>query len=214
MPDIYIASQKKRIKSESKKILDKIGEKTSSNPLAAFAALPEGVAFETQEADEQIVVLLRKHWVTNLSWIFLVILMIIAPLTLKIVPLLAFLPDRFQLMAVIMWYIIILSFAFEGFLSWFFNIYIITDERVIDVDFVSLTYREITDATIDKIQDVTYRTGGLLKAIFDYGDVYIQTAGTKARIEFEDVPKPATVAKIINELIIQEQQEKIEGRVR
>jgi len=214
MPDIYIASPKKRITRESKEIIKKVGVKKTRNPLASFVALPDGVEFETQEKEEKIILLLRRHWVTNIGWFLMAVLMIYVPFILKIVPLLDFLPSRFRLVLVMMWYLITLAFIFEEFLIWFFNVYLVTDERIIDVDFISLAYRRITDAQIEKIQDITYQTGGLLKSIFDYGDIYIQTAAEKQRIDFESVPSPDKVVKVLNQLIIQEQQEKIEGRVR
>ncbi len=214
MPDIFVSSPKKRIKSESEQILKRIGESETKNPLAAFVALPKGVQFETQEKEEQIILLLRRHWITNFHWIFIALIMILAPLILNVVPLLEFMPPRFQLMTVIIWYLLTLAFVFESFLSWFFNVYIITDERIVDVDFTSLTYRRISDAQIERVQDITYKTGGLLRAVFDYGDVFIQTAGKSPEIDFESVPKPDKVVRVLNQLIIQEQQEKIEGRVR
>jgi len=230
MPDIYIShpdeEEKKTEEKEEKektsfpqskplaRFLARIGARPASNPLAAFLALPEKVKFETQEKKEEIILLLRRHWVTNLAWIFLALLMIFAPLSLKTLPLLESLPPRFRLVAVVMWYLFILGFVFEKFLSWFFNVFIITDERIIDVDFYSLVYREICQAKIDKIQDITYKSGGLLKAIFDYGDVYIQTAGEIQQLEFESIPQPVKVVKILNQLIMEEEQEKINGRVR
>lgn len=213
MPDIYIASAKKRILQQAKEIIDSIGEKETKNPVAAFLVLPSKIKFETQAKDEKIILLLRRHWITNIPWILLVTLMIIVPLILTIVPLLTFLPLRFRLIIMAMWYLLILAFVFEKFLSWFFNVYIITDERIVDVDFVSLTYREVSETQIEKIQDITYKTGGFLKAIFDYGDVYIQTAGALPKIEFEMVPKPHKIVQILNQLMMQEQQEKVEGRV-
>jgi len=213
LPDIYIASAKKRILQQAKEIIDSIGEKETKNPVAAFLVLPSKIKFETQAKDEKIILLLRRHWITNIPWILLVTLMIIVPLILTIVPLLTFLPLRFRLIIMAMWYLLILAFVFEKFLSWFFNVYIITDERIVDVDFVSLTYREVSETQIEKIQDITYKTGGFLKAIFDYGDVYIQTAGALPKIEFEMVPKPHKIVQILNQLMMQEQQEKVEGRV-
>lgn len=214
MPDIYIASPRKRINAEARKIIKEVGEKKTKNPLAAFVALPSKINFETQDEEEKIILFLRRHWATNIFWILISFLMIIAPLILKIIPLLGFLPLRFKIIAIMLWYLIILAFVFEQFLTWFFNVYIITDERIIDVDFVSLTYRRITDAQIERIQDITYKTGGLLRSIFDYGDIYVQTAGEQREIEFNSVPKPDKVVKVLGQLIIQEQQEKIEGRVR
>jgi uncharacterized membrane protein YdbT with pleckstrin-like domain len=214
MPDIFVSSPKKRIESEAKQIIKKVGEQETKNPLAAFVALPKGVKFKTQEQEEYIILLLRRHWITNIYWIAIAFLMILAPLITMEVPLLSFMPQRFQLMTVIIWYLVTLAFVFENFLSWFFNVYIITDERIIDVDFTSLTYRRISDAQIERIQDITYKTGGLLRAVFDFGDVYVQTAGKAPEIDFEAVPKPDKVVRVLNQLIIQEQQEKIEGRVR
>jgi len=52
-----------------------------------------------------------------------------------------------------------------------------------------------------------------LATVVDYGTVYIQTAGEKTEIEFENVPQPAKVAAILNELLLEEEREKIEGRV-
>lgn len=214
MPVIYTSSPQKRIENESLKIIASVKEKRSKNLFASFIALPTKVNFETQQQEEQIILLLRQHWVMNIPWIILAMVMIMAPIVLKLIPLLFFLPPNFQFLTIIMWYLITMAFMFEKFLSWFFNIYLVTDERIIDVDFVSLTYREISDAQIEKIQDITYKTGGILKAFFDYGDVYIQTAGTVPRIEFLAVPKPDKVVKILNQLLLQEQQEKIDGRIR
>jgi len=99
-------------------------------------------------------------------------------------------------------------------LGWFFHVNIVTDERIIEVDFVNLIYREITDANIDQIQDVTVEMGGGIRTYFNYGDLIIQTAAEIPKIDFEAVPKPDMVAKVLRELRVEEEQEKLEGRVR
>lgn len=157
--------------------------------------------------------LLRRHPITNLRWIFLAILMSLAPLLLASFPIIDFLPSNFRFVAILGWYMITLAFVFESFLSWFFNVNIVTDERIVDIDFVNLIYKEISDADIDKIQDVTVKVGGVAQTMFNYGDVYIQTASEKPRFEFLSVPKPEDVAKILQELRIEEKQEELEGRV-
>jgi len=176
--------------------------------------LPEKVKFETQEKEEKIILLLRRHWITNVPWLILSVLMISAPFFALRLPGSNFLPNNYRLIIIMMWYLFFLSFVYEKFLSWFFNVFIITDERIIDVDFYSLVYREITQAKIDKIQDISYRGGGLLRSVFDYGDVDIQTAGEQQQISFESVAHPNRVVKALNKLIIEEEKEKFEGRVR
>ena len=50
--------------------------------------------------------------------------------------------------------------------------------------------------------------------MFNYGDVLIQTAAEIPEVEFEAVPMPDLVAKVLRELRIEEEVEKLEGRVR
>ena len=55
---------------------------------------------------------------------------------------------------------------------------------------------------------------GVVRTFLNYGDVYIETAGEVPAFEFLAVPRPDKVTKILQNLQIQEEQEKIEGRVR
>ena len=77
-----------------------------------------------------------------------------------------------------------------------------------------MLYRDITEAKIDKIQDVNIKTGGYIRSLFNFGDVLIQTAGAIPEICFEDVPDPQRVSQVINQLLYEEEQEKLEGRVK
>lgn len=238
MPDIYISNEKSKVKSQKSQpkagppLVEKPEDSGKSepqqpefdnhhrlpghshNPLSSFFRWPEKVAFETQEKDEKVVLLLRRHPITNVPWIVMTVILILAPTLLQFFPLLSFLPDRFQFVALFFWYLIVSAFVIESFLTWFFNVYIVTDERVVDVDFYNLIYKEVSDAKIDKIQDVTYNMGGVVRTLFNYGDVAIQTAGTVTNFQFEAVPGPAEVAKILQELRTEEEQEALEGRIR
>ena len=115
MPDIFISNDIKKDKptpkkqSAKKKSVSKIKkekkhrrpryklEKKAQGRLSAFNYLPKRVDFETRDKEEQVILLLREHPLTNFSWIFIVVLMIIAPIVLSIFPLLTFLPQEFQL---------------------------------------------------------------------------------------------------------------------
>lgn len=186
----------------------------TQNPLAAYCYYPHSVSFMNLDEEEEVVLLLRRHPITNIPWIIITILMLLAPVALDISLLIGFLPENFQAVAILFWYLVTLAFVFENFLSWFFNVNIVTDERLFDVDFANLIYREVTDANLDQIQDVTVRMGSFIRTMLNYGDVIIQTAGEVPRIEFSGVPFPDRVAKVLRQLRVEEEQEKIEGRVR
>lgn len=185
----------------------------STNPLNAFAAKPISTHFATQEAEEQLVLLLRRHPITQVGWILLAIVAAIIPMFVDIGGFFSFLPEGFAVAINLLWYIGVLVFIFQSFLSWYYNVFIITDERVVDVDFVSMLYRNISSAKIGNIEDVTATASGALHTVFDYGTVTIQTAGAKPEIEFEDVPRPNAIVELFNELLAEEELEEIEGRV-
>ena len=48
-----------------------------------------------------------------------------------------------------------------------------------------------------RIQNATSEVHGIISTFLDYGDVYIQTAGTKQRSVFKKVPHPAETRKKI-----------------
>lgn len=210
MPELYSADDnsskkqkpKKKAKASKPEPIDSsfVESFRTRNPLSSFAYKPENIKFETQEEQEKVVLLLRQHPIVNLPWIFVAVILVFAPSILSFFPLIDFLPLRFQFVAVLFWYLITLAYVLESALSWFFNVYIVTDERVIDVDFENLLYREVSETNLDKIQDVEYRAGGIGSTIFNYGDIFIQTAGTEQNFEFKAVPKPAETVRVIRVL--------------
>ena len=236
MPDIFNSNQhsKRDVSDSSLKTPQKIHSKPvnkrapgileemkkeealchTRSPLSAFCFYPNRVKFANKDAEEKVILLLRKHPITNLGWIIIVFLMIIAPAFLPFIIFFELLPVEFRAVFIIIWYLITTAFILEKFLSWFFHVNIITDERIIEVDFVNLFYREMTDANIDEIQDVTVEIGGAFRTSVNYGNIVIQTSAQIPKIEFEAVPQPDKIARILRELRIEEEIEKLEGRVR
>lgn len=186
----------------------------SHNPFAAYSYFPDHLKFINADPEEEIILLLRKHPITNIPWISMAFVMIITPAIVSVLSPFSLLPPGFQIILTLLWYLITTAFVLEKFLSWFFHVNIITDERIIEVDFINLIYREITDANIDQIQDVTVIVGGAARTFFRYGNVVIQTAAEVPKIEFEAIPNPDSVARILRDMRIEEEQEKLEGRVR
>lgn len=185
----------------------------AQHSMLSFMAKPKKVAFDTQFQSEQILLVLRRHIITQVPWVITAVIFAFLPLGFGLFPVLGTLPPNYTFAVHLGWYLLLTGFVLESFLSWFFNVYIITDERIIDVDFVSLIYKRVSIAKIDNIEDVTAQSGGALQSIFNYGSVFVQTAAEKREFDFADVPKPAVVTQLLNELILQEEREKLEGRV-
>lgn len=90
---------------------------------------------------------------------------------------------------------------FVNFLLWYFDLSIVTNERIVDIDFPNILRKEVSATTLARVEDVTMRRGGFIRVLFNYGDIFIQTAGTELEFEFLSVPNPEQVVRIINELM-------------
>lgn len=168
----------------------------------SFVLNPKNCRYEGQDDDEHILLLLRAHPVTNLSWIFMSIFVFFIPfLFVEAVTIFgidfSFVPQSFALAMLIVNYLLVLIILFEGFLSWYFNVSIITNKRIVDVDFHSMLHRSIDLAPLSSVEEASSSLGGILKAIFHYGDVHVQTAGARSTIEFLNVPEPQKVSDLI-----------------
>lgn len=201
MPDIFVSPP------TPPKAKPPTPPKAGLNPFSSFMFMPEGMRFETQQPGETIVLLLRRHFITNFGWLFTGIILIILPLT--IFPFLI-LNDFFPPIEgvvinfiVLGWYLLTFSYLLVNFLLWYFTVSIVTDERIVDIDFVNILHKKYAETRISKVEDVTQRTGGFIQSLFNYGNVIVQTAGTEAVFIFDKVPRPGKVVKIINEIMEQ-----------
>lgn len=172
----------------------------------AFAENPHGVKFETQHSGEPVVLFMRQHFIVNVPWVLATLLLVAAPFgiipfILAFVPLPFAIPPQYTLVAVLFWYVATFGYALINFIRWYYNLYIVTTERIIDIDFLQLLYKKFSEARLDNIEDVTYTTSGFIATIFSYGNVYIQTAAENTQFEFLAIPKPAEVVQTISEMI-------------
>lgn len=195
--------------------LKSIFKRTGSDGLfSSYATFPPHMYFETQEEGEEVVLFLRQHLIVNVPWIALVLLALAIPSTFIFFPPYAAMPLSYQFVVSLMWYLFVAGFALSKLMSWFFNIYIITDERIVDIDFVNILYRKVSTAKIDEIQDVNVVASGAFETFFNYGSVFIQTAAEIPEFEFVKIPQPDKVGAIINQMIDMEEQEVLEKRVK
>lgn len=81
---------------------------------SAFIPEPQNVKFETQEDDEKVLLLLRKHVITNVPWILISILLILIPLAVPFFPFINFLPARFIPIILIGWYLLVFVYIFKN----------------------------------------------------------------------------------------------------
>lgn len=211
MPDIYTRSKKKTKKTHVslEDVVENSKAKTIS-PLSgmfsAFLLRPHGVRFETQEIKEDVILFMRRSFATNIGWLTMFFVLIFIPfIAYQILSSLEAFPEGMPLsypfVLTIFWYVGTAGFFLMNYLHWYFNIYIVTDKRVIDIDYVGLLYKEFSATHLVNVEDITYKQGGLLEGIFNFGHIFIQTAGMDPNFDFHAVSRPNEVVKIISQLV-------------
>ena len=203
MPDIFISPE---TKPESTSVPLKRTSQAFKQAFSSYIFMPEGVRFETQEHGETIILLLRKHWIVNFIWLVVSFALIVFPVF--IFPIVFFsgliswqISSAAVTLVILVWYLLTFSYVLINFLLWYFTVSIVTSERIVDIDFVNILHKKFAATGINKIEDVTMRTGGFIRALVDYGDVFVQTAAKEAMFQFEAVPHPEMVVRTMNKLM-------------
>lgn len=146
------------------------------------------------KAEEVVVLIVRKYPLVFFGSTVMAAVFIIAPFFFM-VPLL-----RWGLPGVVIFGTglgIGLVLALRVVYLYTFNAFIITEDRIIDLDQRGFFDRTVSETTYDKIQDVSVRIKGMWQTILHYGSVIIQTAGSQANIELHGVKDPEQVQQSI-----------------
>lgn len=189
---------------------DELVESKSSNHIHMFSAFcenPLGISFAEQASNEKILLFLRRHIITNLFWMLIALVLLFTPILFFIfrseLQLLGTieLPLRFVIIFIIFYYLAVFAYAFINFLSWFYNVFIVTQKRIVDIDYSNIVIHNVAFTKLSHVQDVNYDQVGFIHSLFNYGNVFVQTAGNEVNFEALSVPQPRRAAHIIADLI-------------
>lgn len=157
-------------------------------------ALPDIIK---QKPYEHIKYLLHRHPLTFIPTVILFTVLAAVPVIVyfminTLFP--AFLQSEpaYPLMVLLgsVYYLSLYLFFYAQFVDYYLDIWVVTNDRTIDIEQHGLFHRTITELDLFRIQDVTTQVNGLFKTIFNYGDVVVKTASSTSNIVFYNVPAP------------------------
>ena len=164
--------------------------------------MKEESEFDNQRPDEEIILLRRRHpWVLWKSGVFI--------LCLIIVVIIAFLIWMVSLPSIIILILTILIGGYHIIVRWFVytnDIYILTNQRIINIDQNAFFTRRVSEAELENIQNVTYEIKGPIRSFLNFGEIQIQTAGNAPGLLLKNVENPHFVQEKI--VAIQKQQKR------
>ena len=142
---------------------------------------------------EQVVFEIRRHWYVLFRESSVIIL-------LALIPLFALggygyleLGDEFFLALLALsagWLAVLWTLFFVIWTNYYLDVWIITDERIVDIEQFSLFSRDISEFRMDRIQDITIDVKGVIPTLLGFGDLHVQTAGMHHEFHIREVPNP------------------------
>lgn len=88
---------------------------------------------------------------------------------------------------------------FPSWIGWYYSVFIVTDQRLIQITQRGLFHRSIVDLGLSKIQSTNYEIKGLQATLLSFGTIVIQTY--MGDLVIHEVHKPAEVIRKINEIL-------------
>lgn len=171
--------------------------------------------FQGQRESEVVLRIVHRHWF-DIATHFFVIILFLAVLfgSFSVMPVMF--PDWLgsegeQFVAFINSSIILMLwlYAFLVWIDYFFDVWIITNERVVNIEQKGLFVRSVSELKFSRIQDVTSEVSGMLPTILNFGDVKVQTASEEDYFLFRRVPDPYHIKDVIMERLRTERDDEI-----
>jgi len=91
---------------------------------------------------------------------------------------------------------------FPYWIGWHFSVFIVTDQRFIQITQKGLFHRSVADLSLNQIQSVNYEVQGLQETLLGFGTIKMQTY--VGDLTIHDVHKPAKIQKKLLSILRQE----------
>jgi len=158
--------------------------------------------------NEKVYLFLRRHWTAPFEIIFFTVLLYLVPLfgiwyfwskieiwltNLYLGPIIV--------LAASVYTLAIWIYAFLEFTDYYLDVWIVSNERIINIEQKGLFTRTASELHLSAVEDATSEVKGIIHTFLDYGNVHIQTAGERTRFIFKNVPHPERVKETIIRLI-------------
>ncbi len=154
--------------------------------------------FQGQHENEQVLRVIHRHWFNILMHFIVVFFCTFFVVgSFSILPL--FFPEIVSGASTLFSFAQNTIFIFiwlYGFLVWidyYLDVWIVTNERIVNIEQKGLFTRHISELRFSRVQDVTSSVDGLIPTMLNFGDVYVQTAAEQERFVFRQVGDPFAI---------------------
>jgi hypothetical protein len=154
--------------------------------------------FEDQFDDEEVLFVFRKHPIVMRRGLILAMLAIL----LGTVPSL-FKPEySVYLIGLACGLVLGAIIMLPGWIGWWFSVFIVTDQRLIQITQRGLFHRSVIDMRLNQIQMINYEVAGLQETLLGFGTIMMQTY--VGDLVIHDIHHPAAIQKKLLEILRQQ----------
>ncbi|MDD5750353.1 MAG: PH domain-containing protein [Candidatus Pacebacteria bacterium] len=160
-------------------------------------------SFRNQAAGEQTVLVSRRHWIVLLGPILAMAVFALMPFFVYHYVSQASWYGQWLgalCFAAAVYYFLLWDALFYNLMLYVLNTIVITDKRIIKNEQNGFFKYSSAELEIEKVQDVSVKVQGFWAAIFHFGDLEIQTAGTQNKFYFDRVPDPEKIKALITDI--------------
>ncbi|MFA6296845.1 MAG: PH domain-containing protein [Patescibacteria group bacterium] len=160
----------------------------------------------TLNPDEKLIMLIRKHKIYYLKHALVILFLSILPILLYLFLALNFedlfnpIIDTLFIIISSIYYLAILFFSLISWMNYYLDVWLVTNERIIEYEQKSPFRRETGELMLESIEDVSVKVEGIIPSIIKSGNIYVQTAGQAERFIFTDAPRPEEIKETIVKL--------------
>jgi hypothetical protein len=98
-----------------------------------------------------------------------------------------------------MWALVLWALFWQFWTTYYMDIWVVTNRRIIDIDYQRLFDRNIAILRLDRVQDVTTHVSGILPTLLKYGSVVVQTAGSDKEFVMDQIAHPEDLRDAISQ---------------
>lgn len=143
------------------------------------------IEFVGQREGEEVEIVFRRHILTAIKGFFFSAMMIL----LFLIPMLSWKEQKDLFWFWLAGLILGLVMAVYTYILWYFSIYVVTNQRIRQIQQKGLFKKTVVDLSLDKIQSIAYNVPGFLAGIFNYGTILVQTGVGDLRISLVSNPE-------------------------
>lgn len=154
--------------------------------------------------DEKVYLVVHKHWISIIKFIFVMVVMAAIPFVILLnpdisegiglsVPSLALIGG--------IYFLILLAVLVTVWVDYYNDVMLVTNKRIIHIQQDGLFSHKISDLILERVVDISTSKKGVLAQVLEYGDIHVHASSEVQNFDFLTIPDPLKNTQNIKNVI-------------